>query len=123
MSSMAWAAKFMFQDTPAYKISKAALNALTVQYSLYHKKDGFIFSACDPGVSAFQEKKLASLRWLRTRMGSENADLPVEVGCNAVLDIVDHLKPEDTGKLFEINVPQYGRLPSGNIYAGGEIPW
>jgi len=110
MSSMAWAAKFMFQDTPAYKISKAALNALTVQYSLYHKEEGFIISACNPG-------------WLRTRMGSENADLPVEVGCNAVLDIVDHLKPEDTGKLFEINVPQYGRLPSGNIYAGGEIPW
>jgi NAD(P)-dependent dehydrogenase (short-subunit alcohol dehydrogenase family) len=62
MSSMAWAAKFMFQDTPAYKISKAALNALTVQYSLYHKEEGFIISACNPGVSASQEKKLPLLQ-------------------------------------------------------------
>jgi NAD(P)-dependent dehydrogenase (short-subunit alcohol dehydrogenase family) len=71
MSSMAWAAKFMFQDTPAYKISKAALNALTVQYSLYHKKEGFIFSACDPGVSAFKRRN-----W--PRCGYANLHLVVE---------------------------------------------
>jgi NAD(P)-dependent dehydrogenase (short-subunit alcohol dehydrogenase family) len=36
---------------PAYKISKAALNALTVQYALDHAKEGFSFMALSPGVS------------------------------------------------------------------------
>lgn len=40
--------------TPAYKISKTAMNALTVQYALDHQKDGFTFIVIAPGVrSAF----------------------------------------------------------------------
>lgn len=35
---------------PAYKISKAAMNALTVQYALDHGKEGFSFMALCPGV-------------------------------------------------------------------------
>lgn len=40
-----------FSPTPAYKISKAALNALTVQYALSYQDEGFIFIALCPGVS------------------------------------------------------------------------
>lgn len=39
-----------FMPAPAYKISKAALNALTVQYALDLAKDGFTFIALAPGV-------------------------------------------------------------------------
>lgn len=36
---------------PAYKISKAALNALTVQYAISYEDEGFVFLAVNPGVS------------------------------------------------------------------------
>lgn len=37
--------------SPAYKISKAALNMLTVQYAQQYANDGFTFLAINPGVS------------------------------------------------------------------------
>lgn len=37
--------------SPAYKISKAALNMLTVQYAQQYADDGFTFLAISPGVS------------------------------------------------------------------------
>ena len=40
----------MAYPIPAYKVSKAALNALTVQYALELEKDGFIVQAINPGV-------------------------------------------------------------------------
>lgn len=40
-----------FANCPAYKISKAALNALTVQYAASYKDEGFNFLAINPGVS------------------------------------------------------------------------
>lgn len=39
------------QPTPAYKISKAALNMLTVQYALDLQDAGFTVLAICPGVS------------------------------------------------------------------------
>jgi NAD(P)-dependent dehydrogenase (short-subunit alcohol dehydrogenase family) len=36
---------------PAYKISKAALNMLTVQYAQQYADEGFTFLAVSPGVS------------------------------------------------------------------------
>ena len=36
---------------PAYKISKAALNMLTVQYAQEYENEGFVFVAVSPGVS------------------------------------------------------------------------
>ena len=45
-------APFMhFMPAPSYKISKAAMNALTVQYALDFEKEGFAFIALAPGVS------------------------------------------------------------------------
>lgn len=40
----------MFQNTPAYKISKAAMNMLVRQYALYLEKEDFIFFILNPGV-------------------------------------------------------------------------
>ena len=39
-----------YLPAPAYKISKAAMNALTVQYALDYEKEGFTFMALCPGV-------------------------------------------------------------------------
>nr|POE64987.1 hypothetical protein CFP56_34654 [Quercus suber] len=41
-----------FMPAPAYKISKTALNALTVQYALDHAEEGFSFMAVCPGEGA-----------------------------------------------------------------------
>lgn len=35
---------------PAYKVSKSAVNSLTVQYAIDHEKEGFSFIALCPGV-------------------------------------------------------------------------
>ena len=51
MGSIARAAEYTFQPSPAYKISKAALNMMTVQYALALAGEGFIVISIDPGVS------------------------------------------------------------------------
>jgi NAD(P)-dependent dehydrogenase (short-subunit alcohol dehydrogenase family) len=51
MGSLAKAEAYRQAPTPAYKISKAALNMLTVQYSQQYEADGFTFVAVSPGVS------------------------------------------------------------------------
>jgi len=50
MASIAKASSYMFQPTPAYKISKTALNMLTVQDAEEMKGEGFVFVAVNPGV-------------------------------------------------------------------------
>ncbi|KAA8567248.1 hypothetical protein EYC84_010286 [Monilinia fructicola] len=50
---------------PAYKISKAAMNALTVQYALEYEKEGFTIFSLSPG-------------WLRTDLGGEQGELTLE---------------------------------------------
>lgn len=42
-----------YLPAPAYKISKAAMNSLTVQYALDYEKEGFTFMALSPGVCTF----------------------------------------------------------------------
>jgi NAD(P)-dependent dehydrogenase (short-subunit alcohol dehydrogenase family) len=51
MGSMAMADKFSAFPLPAYKISKAALNALTVQWSQALEGEGFVVVSLNPGVS------------------------------------------------------------------------
>lgn len=51
MGSLAKAEAYRQAPTPAYKISKAALNMLTVQYAQQYEADGFTFVAVTPGVS------------------------------------------------------------------------
>ncbi|TPR04689.1 Meiotically up-regulated protein [Aspergillus niger] len=72
--SMTSARAVSYAPCPAYKISKAALNALTVQYALSYEEEGFIFLSVSPG-------------WLQSDMGGKNADLTVPQGAEAVLSI------------------------------------
>lgn len=51
MGSISKAQVYAQMKCPAYKISKAALNMLTVQYAQEHASDGFTFLAISPGVS------------------------------------------------------------------------
>lgn len=50
MGSIAKAANYMVSPSPAYKVSKAALNMLTVQYALSYAEQGFTIFAISPGV-------------------------------------------------------------------------
>ncbi|KAH8694291.1 hypothetical protein BGW36DRAFT_454900 [Talaromyces proteolyticus] len=101
---------YMHLLTPAYKITKAALNMLTMQYALEHGKDGFIFIAVSPG-------------WLKTELGGEAADLPVEVGARATLNIVHNKTEKDNGKFFNIHVEGWEQKEGPNQYNGAELPW
>jgi len=50
MGSISRAAAYKNMPVPGYKVSKAALNALTVQYSLAFAEQDFTFLAITPGV-------------------------------------------------------------------------
>ncbi|KAL3427739.1 short chain oxidoreductase [Phlyctema vagabunda] len=53
LGSLALAPRYQFFSVPAYKITKAALNMLTVQYALEYAERGYIFISLSPGVSIF----------------------------------------------------------------------
>ncbi|CAI7616739.1 unnamed protein product [Penicillium glandicola] len=110
LGSVAMADAFRSMPSPAYKISKAALNMLTVQYAQQYADDGFTFLAISPG-------------WLRTKLGSDRADLPVEIGAEKVLDIIKKATPEQNGKYVNIHVPGWETREGPNQYDGKEIPW
>ncbi|OJJ66187.1 hypothetical protein ASPBRDRAFT_138373 [Aspergillus brasiliensis CBS 101740] len=96
--------------TPSYKITKAALNMLTVVYANELEKEGFTVFCVSPG-------------WLKTDLGSENADLPVDVGVTSVLDILHGTGQEGNGRFFNIHVPGWENAPGLNQYDGKEVPW
>ncbi|KAE8151182.1 hypothetical protein BDV25DRAFT_153038 [Aspergillus avenaceus] len=102
--SMTAAESSAFAPCPAYKISKASLNALTVQYALSYKEEGFVFMAVSPG-------------WLKTEMGGEDAHLTVEEGAQAVLRVVDDADSSSNGCFKNIEVPGWDN------YDGKNIPW
>ena len=51
MGSMALARDFAYAPAPAYKVSKAALNMLTVLYAMDLEEEGFTVVCISPGVS------------------------------------------------------------------------
>ncbi|KAJ5931139.1 hypothetical protein N7466_006632 [Penicillium verhagenii] len=110
VGTFAKAEAFRVSPTPAYKVTKAALNMLTVQYAQQYESEGFTILAVSPG-------------WLRTDMGSSRADLPVEVGAEQVLNIVQNAGPSQHGKLVNIHVPGWENAPGSNQYPGGEVAW
>ncbi|UNI21105.1 hypothetical protein JDV02_007123 [Purpureocillium takamizusanense] len=110
LGSIGMAGTFAPSRAPAYKISKAALNMLTVQYALSLGDEGFTVVAISPG-------------WVKTDMGSSHADLDVETSVKATLDIVDRVGAPDTGNFFNIHVPGYENAPELNRYDGGQPPW
>jgi NAD(P)-dependent dehydrogenase (short-subunit alcohol dehydrogenase family) len=56
---------------PAYSISKAALNAVTIQLAAAIKGTGVLVNCVDPG-------------WVRTRMGEPSAPRSVERGAQTI---------------------------------------
>ncbi|KAJ6138821.1 Short-chain dehydrogenase/reductase SDR [Penicillium samsonianum] len=110
IGSIAMADAFRPILSPAYKISKAALNMLTVQYARQYADDGFTFLTISPG-------------WLRTDLGSQRADLPVEVGAEKILDIIQKATPEQNGRFVNIHVPGWETREGPNQYDGKDIPW
>ncbi|KAH8823889.1 hypothetical protein DL96DRAFT_241356 [Flagelloscypha sp. PMI_526] len=105
MGSLAYSHALKHQRAPAYKISKAAANMLTLQYAHDLEKDGFSVVCLSPG-------------WVKTDMGSEQADLTVDQSVNAVFEIISHVDSGSNGKFFNIRVPGWE-----DRYPGGEPAW
>ncbi|KAJ5198236.1 uncharacterized protein N7498_007353 [Penicillium cinerascens] len=110
LGSITLAPQYMFPPTPAYKISKAALNMMTVQYAAYLEKEGFIVFSIDPG-------------WSRTEMGSDFADLDPKEAAECLVKKVLLATKEDSGKFFEANVPSWEYKGGPTRYDGHILPW
>lgn len=95
VSSLAGQLAGMDTMYPAYRISKAALNAVTCIFAPELKPYNVLVNSICPG-------------WCKTDMGGPNAVLPVEVGVASILFGVDLPDNGPTGKFF-----QHGK----------EVPW
>lgn len=94
---------------PSYKITKAALNSLTVQYALDYEKEGFTIFALAPG-------------WLRTDQGGSGADLSVNQGARASLEKILGANKGENGKFLKIYIGwETGEWM--NQYDGFDAPW
>ena len=80
----------------AYRASKAALNQLTRTVAAELKREGFVCIAISPG-------------WVKTDMGGAGASLSADDSVAAMLEVIDRLKPSDTGRLLD--------------HRGKEMPW
>ncbi|KAJ5715536.1 uncharacterized protein N7483_012717 [Penicillium malachiteum] len=110
VGSFAKAKAFWASPVPAYRVTKAALNMLTVQYAQEYESEGFTVVAVSPG-------------WLRTELGGDRADLPVEVGAEKTVEIIQNLRPSENGKFLNIHVPGWENAQGNNQYSGGETGW
>jgi NAD(P)-dependent dehydrogenase (short-subunit alcohol dehydrogenase family) len=134
MGSITQVERYKFAPTPAYKITKAALNMLTAQYAQDFAEEGVTFLAISPGVShdlllapttsKINEKAnfLWGTQWLKTDMGSQAADLEVDVGAKEIVRLIHENGIESSGKFLNIRVAGWeGKYP--NSYEGGNPPW
>ena len=107
---------------------------LTVQWAQDLAEENFTVIGISPGVS-LSSLLLATrapnspdccadvMQWLKTDMGSEHADLPVDVGVKEVIRIMTSSGPESTGKFLNIHVPGWENAAGPNRYDGKEPPW
>lgn len=56
-------------------------------------------------------------------MGGDGADLPVDIGVKATLDIVHGNTKQDNGKFLNIKVMGWENKEGPNQYDGAELPW
>ncbi|KAI1410012.1 NAD(P)-binding protein [Hypoxylon sp. FL1857] len=111
LASITLARDAHYFPAPAYKISKAAMNSLTVQYALDHEKEGFTFMALCPG-------------WMKTDLGGgDMADLTPEEAAKASLDIILRPGQELNGKMPKVHIKGWENAPGRNQYDGTNVPW
>ncbi|KAL2046761.1 hypothetical protein ABVK25_011549 [Lepraria finkii] len=100
-----------YLPAPAYKISKAAMNSLTVQYGIDCEKESFTFMALCPG-------------WMKTDLGGgEMADLTAEEGAKASLDMIFKPGQELNGQFPKILVQGWEKAEGNNQYDGSNSAW
>ncbi|KAK5994071.1 C-signal [Cladobotryum mycophilum] len=111
LGSISLAAKNSYLPAPAYKISKACLNALTVEYAVTYENEGFSFIALCPG-------------WMKTDLGGgDMADLTAEEGAKASLDIIFKPGQVYNGLMPKVLVKGWENAPGNNQYDGTIAPW
>jgi len=79
-----------------YRSSKAALNAVAKSLAVDLKGRGLISVILHPG-------------WVKTDMGGENAPLLPPESVSGMREVLDGLRPEDSGRFLS--------------YSGAELPW
>lgn len=63
------------------------------------------------------------MKWLKTDLGSQNADLSVEVGAKAALDKILRAGKEQNGQFLNIHVNGWEERDGPNRYDGVNPPW
>ncbi|OCK74077.1 hypothetical protein K432DRAFT_311418, partial [Lepidopterella palustris CBS 459.81] len=116
LGSIGMAPRFALFPASAYEIFKAAVSMLTmIQYAQGYTEGRFTFIALSPGVSPDD-----------SRYGEANevdADLTVEQGTKAGLDIVNGKVKLDNRKFSNIPVKGWENSPGLNQYDGAILPW
>ncbi|KAI5209128.1 NAD(P)-binding protein [Aureobasidium subglaciale] len=108
LGSFAYAPYIAGLPTDAYIISKTALNMLTVRWAQQYAEAGFTIAAISPG-------------WLRTDMGSQDADIGVEQGVSEVKRLILESGKEQNGKFLNIKVAKTDEMTWE--YDGKDIAW
>ncbi|XP_077166354.1 C-signal-like [Paroedura picta] len=78
---------YHFMPVVSYRCSKAALNMLTKCQSMGYKDDGILCTAVHPG-------------WVKTDLGSDQADLTVEESVNGIMKVLCNLCEKQHGVLI-----------------------
>lgn len=112
VGSITHSATYRHSPFPAYKISKAALNMLTVQWHYEKYEQGFTVFALQPG-------------WVKTDLGGEIADLEVGEAVTALVKRGLEAGRPESGKFLNILVEGWENSKPGkwNWYDGKEIAW
>ncbi|KAK7931810.1 NAD(P)-binding protein [Apiospora marii] len=109
VSSFAYQDVFARLPAPAYKVTKAALNMLTLQWGMEYRDKGFTIFGVSPG-------------WCKTDLGGEGANLEPEQGAEAAMKVIDAAGDEEIGRMINIRLEGYEDGP-GDRYQGGAVPW
>ena len=72
----------------AYRMSKAALNMFMRSAASELSRDGFTCVVIDPG-------------WVRTAMGGKDAPLTTDASVEAMLRVIEGLRPSDSGRFLD----------------------